>query len=115
MVKSKRWKVHIFQPSLSLVMCNHLVEIHTDMLRDLMRRNGSSHGGALATPGPPIGRGRDHNTLDPSIAVLVIACNRVDYIKRTLDELLKSVYACNGYIARRWGEMGRKYPDRINR
>lgn len=28
-------------------------------------------------------------TIEPSIAVLVIACNRVDYIRRTLDELLK--------------------------
>ena len=28
-------------------------------------------------------------TIEPVIAVLVIACNRVDYIKQTLDELLK--------------------------
>lgn len=27
--------------------------------------------------------------IEPSIAVLVIACNRVDYVKQTLDELLK--------------------------
>lgn len=30
-------------------------------------------------------------SIEPSIAVLVIACNRVDYVKQTLDELLKYV------------------------
>ena len=42
-------------------------------------------------------------TIEPSVAVLVIACNRDTYIRRTLDSLLKlvhlhSLYAISGCV-----------------
>lgn len=40
-------------------------------------------------PKPSLKTRNPRETIEPSIAVLVIACNRVDYIRRTLDELLK--------------------------
>lgn len=52
------------------------------VLQDMLLRipNGSRQ---------PIVKQLNVKSIEPSIAVLVIACNRVDYVKQTLDELLK--------------------------
>ena len=57
----------------------HLAKFYVDML--LRVPNGSRHHSAVK----PL----NVKSIEPSIAVLVIACNRVDYVKQTLDELLK--------------------------
>lgn len=47
---------------------------------------GRNHSVPQNKPAPVIAK---IPTIDPTVAVLVIACNRVDYTKQTLDELLK--------------------------
>lgn len=45
----------------------------------------------LRKPNRSATRRSANKAIEPSIAVLVIACNRVDYVQQTLDELLKLV------------------------
>ena len=74
--------------SSSVLPVGVLQQIH----RCLRFDNCSQHaerGMATSAPGttPPA-------TIEPAVAVLVIACNRERYVRRTLDSLLKSVTAC---------------------
>ena len=74
--------------SFFVVFCKDLHYIdHSDLVselrNDVIGRNHSEH--KVVKPSSMVPK----VTLEPTIAVLVIACNRVDYTKQTLDELLK--------------------------
>ena len=71
-------------PPLSMSPSGVLKEIH----RCLRYDNCSVR---TATGSSPVTRVTVPATIEPSVAILVIACNRPSYVSRTLDSLLKCV------------------------
>ena len=63
-----------------------MLDLLIDMRKDLKRRNFTAETQKISVPLPRV---KKDNNLEPVIAILVIACNREDYVRQTLDTLLE--------------------------